>query len=169
MAHEEVLKNPPPTLVPLKGIKERLIFKHYKPRELDVAREFIRRGILKGEYYFNVLLKPPERPREAWESEEEYNVWQFLRSKEIDCVCITDTAIYLIEFKDRVRNSAIGQLQNYYDLFVEQYKPTLPVKMMIVAGEDDPQVRRSAEKRGIEVVVLGIPTYMRRYFRGIPP
>lgn len=168
MSDVENIKNPPPTLVPLRGVKERLVFKHYKPRELDVAREFIRRRILVGEYYFNVLLKPPERPKRPWETDDEYKLWQFLRSKEIDCVCITDTNIYLIEFKDRVRPSAIGQILVYRDLFIQQYKPLLPVKLMIVAGEDDPQTRIIAEKQGIEVVVLNIPTYMRRYFRGVP-
>lgn len=139
--------------------------KHFKPRERELVYVAERLGLLPGRCWFNYLLPAPERPRRPFESLEEYLLWRFLRSKEIDAVCETEEAIYIIEFKDRARPSGIGQLLTYRDLYVENERPSKPVKLRYIVGEGDPQVEEVARRLGIEVFVLGIPAYKRRYFR----
>ena len=140
-------------------------FKHFKPREAELAFVAERLGLLPGECTFNYLLEPPKRPLRPGESPEEYRLWQFLRSKEIDAVCETTDAVYIIEFKDRARPSGIGQLLTYRELYIAQAKPSKPVKLRYIVGEGDPQVEEAAKRLGIEVYVLNIPAYERRYFR----
>ena len=143
----------------------RLPIKHFKPRELVIAYTAVRQGILKGDCVFNYRLDPPMRPRYPGESEQEYMWWQFLRSKEIDAVCFEGDTATIVEFKDRARPSGLGQLLTYRRLFLEQTKWRGRVKLMYIVGEGDPQVEETARELGIDVVVLGIPAYQRRYFR----
>ena len=141
-----------------------LRFKHFKPREAEIAYVAYQLGLLPGNCIFNYLLHPPERPRRLWETEKEYLLWKFLRAKEIDAVCETDNEIYIIEFKDRARPSGIGQLLTYRELYIQQEKPRKPVKLRYIVGEGDPQVEETCKRLGIEVYVLDIPAYKRRYF-----
>jgi len=139
--------------------------KHYKPREILIAYKAAELGYLRGKCVFNLRIPPPLRPRRPGETEWEYQWWQFLRSKEIDCVCFRDNEVDIIEFKDRVRPSGIGQLLTYRDLFIQHYGWKGKVNLIYICGEDDPQTRVIAEKQGIKVIVLHIPAYQRRYFR----
>ena len=80
-------------------------------------------------------------------------------------MCIDGDTAYIIEFKDRARPSGLGQLVTYRDLWVRQTGWTGKVVMRYIVGEGDPQVEEVARKMGIEVIVLNIPVYRRRYFR----
>ena len=135
---------------------------HYKPEEYQIMAEFLRRRILEGKWSFSVKLKPPERPLRPFETPFEYKIWQTLHSKRIDAICETPSYIWIIEVKDLVRSSAIGQLLVYRELYQEQYHPVKPIRLAIVAGEDDPQVRKVAMKLGIKVWVMDIPTRRKR-------
>ncbi len=139
--------------------------KHYKPREILIAYKAAELGFLRGKCVFNFRIPPPLRPRRPGETEWEYQWWQFVRSKEIDCVCWRDNEVDIIEFKDRVRPSGIGQLITYRELFRQYTGFNGKINLIYICGEDDPQVRLTAEKQGIKVVVLNIPAYQRRYFR----
>jgi len=150
------------------GVSEerfRLPVKHLKPRELVLAYIAVTHNILRGRCVFNYRLDPPIRPRRPGESEEEYLWWQFLRSKEIDAVCFDGDTAYIVEFKDRARPSGVGQLLTYAKLFKEQEGWEGEIKLVYIVGEGDPQVEALCRDLGIEVVVLGIPAYQRRYFR----
>ena len=143
----------------------KLPIKHLKPRELVRAYLAVQQHILKGKCVFNYRLEPPLRPRRPGESEWEYRWWQFLRSKEIDAVCFEGSTAYIVEFKDRARPSGVGQLLTYAKLFREQEKWGGEIKLMYIVGEGDPQVEKVCKDLGIEVVVLNVPAYQRRYFR----
>ena len=139
--------------------------KHYKPREILIAFKAAELGLLRGKCVFNLRIPPPLRPRRPGETEWEYQWWQFLRSKEIDCVCFRNGEVDIIEFKDRVRPSGIGQLLTYAKLFKQYYRFNGKINLIYICGEDDPQTRKVAEDLGIKVYVLNIPAYQRRYFR----
>ena len=143
----------------------KLPVKHFKPRELEIVAEALRLGLLPGRVVFNYRLDPPERPRRPGESEWEYLWWKFLRSKEIDAVCFLEDEVIIVEFKDRARPSGIGQLLTYKELFVKQTGFKGRVRLRYIVGEGDPQVEQVARSLGIEVYVLNIPAYKRRYFR----
>ena len=72
----------------------------------------------------------------------------------IDAVVYTDSCIWLLEVKDRVRKSAIGQLLVYKEWFEKNYRPVLPIRLAIVAAVDDVMVRAVAEKLGIQVFLV---------------
>jgi len=139
--------------------------KHFKPRELELVMVAAQLGYLKGRCIYNYRLDPPRRPRRPGESEDEYRWWQFLRSKEIDAVCFEGDTAYIIEFKDRARPSGVGQLLTYAKLFKEQTRWEGEIKLMYIVGEGDPQVESLCREMGIEVIVLNVPVYRRRYFR----
>ena len=87
--------------------------KHYKPREWILAYEAMKRGVIPEQCIWNFRLDPPLRPRRPEETEWEYLFWHFLRSKEIDAVCFAGDEVWLVEFKDRLRPSGVGQLLVY--------------------------------------------------------
>ena len=144
------------------GIKIRPPFPHFKPHEVKIMRLFLGLGLLKGEYRFNVRLFP-EVIEPAPEAEPEmYFAWHMLRAKRIDAVCERPDAIWLLEVKDVLRPSAIGELLTYRALYDRQFRPLRPLRLGVVCGEDDELVRPACEEQGIRVWVLNIPSPRKR-------
>jgi len=125
-------------------------------------KEFMYRRIIEGEYIFDVRLYPPERPLRPFETPEDYRIWQILHAKRIDAVCETPDTIYIIEVKDILRPSAVGQVLTYMVLFEEQFKPRKKLKPVIVAGEDDPQMHSVCRRYNIDWYVMDIVTRRKR-------
>ncbi|RLI83107.1 MAG: hypothetical protein DRP01_09350 [Archaeoglobales archaeon] len=96
---------------------------------------------------------------------EELRMTQELTAKRIDCVWEKENEIVIVEVKDKVRHSALGQLLAYRDMYIEQYKPRKPVRMLLVCGADDPPVRKVLEKYGIEVKVVYSPESFARLLK----
>ena len=147
------------------GIKISPPFPHFKPHEVEIMRAFLDRDILRGEYRFDVRLFP-EVIEPAPEAEVEmYFAWHMLKAKRVDAVCETPDAIWLLEVKDVLRPSAIGELLTYRTLYDRQFRPLKPLRMGVVCGEDDELVRPTCEEQGIRVWVLDIPSPRKRLLR----
>jgi len=121
----------------------RLAFPHYKPEELEVAKRFLKSGSLKGHWVIWLALDTPQseslkrlkaNPREIWH-------WQL----QIDATCETDTELWIVEFKERLRPSGVGQLLVYKYWHEKTFKPSKPVRLIMVATIDDPAVREFCE------------------------
>ena len=144
------------------GIKIRPPFAHFKPHEVEIMAAFLNQRLLDGVYRFDVRLFT-EVIEPAPEAEPEmYFAWHMLRAKRIDAVCETVDAIWLLEVKDVLRPSAIGELLTYRALYDRQFHPLKPLRLGVVAGEDDELVRPACEEQGIRVWVLGIPSPRKR-------
>jgi len=135
-------------------VADRITFRHFRRMELLLGREFIRRAIIPGEYYFDVYLFTEEaldwmarQPEELWRAAVPY-------AHRIDAVCFRPEEVVLIEFKIRLKYSAIGQLLGYRDWFRRQYKPDKPVRLVTVCAYDRPELHETCAKEGIEIIML---------------
>jgi len=115
-------------------------FPHFTADEAEVLEEFIKRGIIKGEWKFDVRL-PSEKAKyiehypEPWKS-----MWIALTSKRIDALCEDENYIHIIEVKRVMLHSGIGQLLMYKYLYEKHFKPKKPIKLWLIAKYHDPDV-----------------------------
>lgn len=124
-------------------------FPHYTSEEEFIAKQFILSGTLKGEWYADVKLKSRKANwihdyKEPWRS-----MWEALTAKRIDLLCINPKAIYIIEVKRYMLSSGIGQLITYRNMFLEEYRPDVPVYLYYVTYYHDPDIVALAKKLGI--------------------
>ena len=133
---------------------EALKFPHYKQSEVEIAKRFIATNTLVGEYKTDIKLSITETERDKLEPENYRKMWAALKAKRIDMTCETDSNLWIIEIKDLLLPSAIGQLMLYRDMYARQYKPGKEVRLIIVSGHDDYDVRKFAESQGIRVVII---------------
>jgi len=129
--------------------KLRIRFFHFTDEEAEVARLFIQHGPLDGEWFCDIRL-PSRKARWVVEAEEPWRtMWYHLTSKRIDLLCVQKDNIHIIEVKRYMLPAGIGQLDLYYDMFTEFYKPLVPVTLWFVAYYPDPDVIAKCRRRGI--------------------
>ena len=142
----------PYELTPGKGaeLAEKVYFRHFRPMELFIAKEFVRKEYIHGTYYFDVYLFTEEIWDWLKKMPEQYWRMAIPYAHRIDCVIITEDKIYLVEFKIRLKYSAIGQLMGYLDWFKRQYRPTKPVVPLVVYALDRPELHETCDRLGIK-------------------
>jgi len=119
-------------------------FPHYKPEEIEVMRRFLALNRLEGIYTFWVVLDTPQSVELRRKHASEPTIWMW--QKQIDAICETEKEIWIIEVKERVRPSAVGQLLVYQDLYVKQYNPVKNVKKLLIARLDDPSIHDTLKR-----------------------
>jgi hypothetical protein len=72
----------------------------------------------------------------------------------IDAVGESPSNIDIIEVKPRGNMAGIGQLLTYKNHYLEEYKPTKPVRMVLVCADIDPNIIPLAEQNGIVYMVV---------------
>ena len=131
------------------AIVDRIRFRHYKPDELELAKDFVRRAMLPGEYYFDYYLLTEAARRIAEEQAppmlKDVVPWMM----RVDCVVFIGRKVWIIEFKDRLRPSGLGQLVTYEKLWKEQYGANRPVILGYVARVDNPDMHSTLDEKGI--------------------
>jgi len=129
-----------------------IVFPHFKTEEVEVAKRFLASGRLTGKWSFWIVLDTPASlaVRDRGAGEEEVWMWQL----QADAICETDSDIWIVEFKERVRPSGIGQLLTYRYFYRKIYKPSKPVKMVMVATIDDEAIREVCQEIGIKVELV---------------
>jgi len=136
------------------AMADRIRFRHYKPDELKIAKDFIRWFVLKGTYYFDYYLMTKEAHKIL-----ELHAPPMLKDivpwlSRIDCVVFKGKDVFIIEFKDRLRKSGIGELVSYKQLYREQYQPTGPLHLWYVVRHDDESLHSTCNALGIAVRVV---------------
>lgn len=109
---------------------------------------------LDAKWTYDVPLKVRTGDFPTLMSENEKNLWNRLTSKRIDAVAETTNEIYVIEIKDRLRPSAVGQALTYKTLYEEQFKPTKPVIPAIIARYGDPDMQHVCDVYNIKTWVI---------------
>lgn len=129
-------------------------YPHMFPRDVGVWERFLDRyGNLYQGFYYDVLCgNHTEINREH---EMIYQADAYILSKlRIDAVGIRDDSIDLIEVKPRGNAGSLGQLMTYKEHYIKEYQPDKHVRMVLVAGEIDPNIIPLAEKEGIVYIVV---------------
>jgi len=135
-------------------LADKIWFRHFRPMELFLAREFIRKAIIEGMYYFDILLFTEQALE--WIRKKPEAIWKIAvpYAHRIDSACWTDEAVYLIEYKVRLKYSAVGQLSVYRDWFKRQYMPDRPVKLVVVFAHDRPELHETCKRLDIQLIKL---------------
>jgi len=128
-------------------------FRHYKPAELEIARKFIADATLPGTYYFDVYLRTAASDTIVYEMQPLDTADAAPWMLRIDAICVKPGAVWIIEFKDRLRPSLIGQLLSYASLYKTQYQPKKPILTAGVVGRDDPTLHPILQEHEIRLIL----------------
>lgn len=109
--------------------------RHFKPDELELARRFVREAILTGDYFFDVLLETP-LSRDA--ATRVSGLAATVYMNRIDAVVVRPSDVWIIEFKNKLTYSGIGELLGYEMLYSQQFRPQKPLKLAYVADKTFP-------------------------------
>ena len=129
---------------------------HYKELERKTIQKFVELQILPGKYTFDFRLPYELSQKELQTTPQEQRMFKYLKSMRIDVVVETPKEIWIIEVAKSLQLSYTGKILGYTDLYKEIYKPTLPVRMAVVATEDKPQARRALEHMNVKIWMVTI-------------
>jgi len=133
---------------------ERIKYRHYKPEELELAKDFIRKPYIVGTYYFDYYLMT-YRAQQILEREDPQSLTALIPwMQRIDALLLKGKSVYLIEFKNRLVSQGIGELLTYRDLYIRQYESNKEVKMLYVVRHDDPTFHSTLEAQNISLIVV---------------
>jgi hypothetical protein len=126
-------------------------YRHYKPEELQIARNFVSQGHILGTWFFDVFLETP-RSREILASMQptttgEAQPWM----NRIDAVAREGRVTHVIEFKDALRPGGIGQLVYYGPEYARQYDPSALIQLDYVVHVDRPELHSTLEENEIRL------------------
>ena len=133
-----------------------LTFKHLLPKERLLWWKFLEHK--KGEYLkfdYDIRLgrgitELNHIPPELW------NMARALSKKRVDIIGYKEEAIDLIEVKVRAGLGAVGQLLAYLYFYKAQFKPSLPIHLLIVTDFLDEDTRSVCRIYGIRVTQIRI-------------
>jgi len=130
-------------------IAERIRFRHYKPEELELGKDFIRRAILPGKYYFDVYIvtKEAEKVMEARGDRALASAVPYMYR--IDAICIRPPRTWIIEIKHRLLPSGLGELMTYKPIYIRQYRPVKGVWLGYVARTDNESMHEPLRDNGV--------------------
>jgi hypothetical protein len=132
----------------------KIIYRHYKPDELEIARKFVASGRILGTWFFDVFLETPRskeilaqmQPTTAGEA----TPWM----DRIDAIAHEGRMTHIIEFKDTLRPGGIGQLLYYGKAYREQYDPKALIQLEYVVHVDRPERHTTLEEQGIRLWIV---------------
>jgi len=107
-----------------------------------------------GEWSYDVPLKVRETPLPPYMTDNENLLWQRITAKRIDAVCERKNVIYIIEIKDRLRPSALGQVLTYLTLYAEQFAPQKPLQGVILTEYTDLDMLHVCDVHNVKVWVV---------------
>jgi hypothetical protein len=129
-------------------------YPHFKPAERAILERYIANGAPSGDWTCDYRLQVLEKHVPRCFQGSERGMWIALHQKRIDALVQTPTRVFIIEVKERVTSTAVGQLLVYAQLYREQTGDARPIELVLVAGEDDPIAHAAIEAQGITVLVV---------------
>jgi hypothetical protein len=129
-------------------------FPHFKPTERAILERYIANGAPQGEWTIDYRLPILEKDVPAELQGAERDMWIALHQKRIDALVEQPSRVFIIEVKERVTSTAVGQLLVYSHLYREQTFDARPIELVLVAGEDDAITHAAIEAQGINVIVV---------------
>ena len=110
-----------------------------------------------GEYckalYYDCLLGGPFLTPEQ-EKDPFQIMWRFNTSKRADAICELSTEVWIIEVANYPGLRAVGQLQVYQTLWIEDPKIAKPERLALVAERIDNDLGAACGRFGIQVYLV---------------
>jgi len=103
-------------------------------------------------YYDCLLGAPALTPQEEKDSLK--RMWRFNVSKRADVIADSDNYVYIIEVADDPGLRALGQLQVYRSLWLEDPVIDKMERLLLVCETIDPHLTLAAKAHGIEIHVV---------------
>lgn len=129
-------------------------YPHMREWEMTIMDRFLQKNTIEATFNYDVHVRINDKVPLYNATDAEKILWRQMTAFRIDAVMETPAHIYVIEVKDRLRPSAIGQALTYALLYEKKNKPTKPVTPAIVCGMDDPDTHDVCDKYGIKVWVV---------------
>jgi len=129
-------------------------YPHMRQWEAAIMEKYHDKVGMVGEWSYDVPLKVRETPVPSYMTDNESLLWQRITAKRIDAVCERKNIIYIIEIKDRLRPSAVGQVLTYLVLYEEQFAPDKNLQGVILTEYTDPDMMHVADVHNIKVWVV---------------
>ena len=129
-------------------------FPHFQPVEEAILKRYIANGAPVGDWTCDYRLPILEKDVPAALQGSDRDMWIALHQKRIDALVEQTNQVFIIEVKDRVTSTAVGQLLVYAHIYKSQTLDSRPIELVLVAGEDDPIAHAAIEAQGITVIVV---------------
>lgn len=127
---------------------------HMLDQDIPVWYRFLDRySALIDDLYYDVLLGGPFLTPEQQE-DKFARMWRFNTSKRADAIAQTKDEVWIIEVASYPGLRAIGQLQVYQTLWLEDPKLFKPERLVLVAERIDNDLGAAAGKFGIQVYLI---------------
>lgn len=109
---------------------------------------------IQGEREYDVTLDVPLPVLPAYWTKRDIEAYGEKRKKRIDLVVHAADAVWIMEITPKVSKAAIGGVLSYKDMYIKEYKPTLPVKLGIIVEVDDEAYHDTLKKNDITLWVV---------------
>ena len=129
-------------------------YPHMFPNDIEVWERFlVKYGSLYEGFYYDVICGKETKMYPRWEFEYQKDAW-VLSQLRIDAVGERAESTDIIEVKPRGNMASIGQLLTYKEHYVNDYRPTKPVRMILVVGNIDPNIIPLTEQNKIIYIIV---------------
>lgn len=129
-------------------------YPHMFPLDIAVWERFLDQyGEQYNSFQYDVRCGKPCKTFPHWKENYKHCA-EVLSKLRIDVVGHSDDFIDVIEVKPRLNQAALGQVLTYVDLYKKDYMPMLPVRGVIVAGEENINIDPIAENLGILIIIV---------------
>lgn len=129
-------------------------YPHMRPADIEIWERFLTRF---PHRFLNVIYDCAVGERVVTDApvEEKTKInYADLCQWRIDVVATDGLAIYIIEVKPFANAKAVGQVDCYRDCFIDEGKPALPVKAIIITDRLHPNIVNTAAKNDVEIWVV---------------
>lgn len=106
--------------------------------------------------YYDVLLGGPRLTPDQ-EKDPYWRMWRSNTSKRADAIAETSNQVWIIEVAKTPGLRAVGQLQVYRSLWIEDPKISKPESVVLVCQDVDTDLLASAAMYGILIYVMPLP------------
>ena len=129
-------------------------FYHLKKDEKEICKRFIRLADIAGDYWYDVHLESKGLKIPSHWTKHDIDRWMNLLAKRVDLLVVQEGQHWIFEITPKLSKASIGGCLTYKDLYIDQFKPGLPVRMGIVVEMDDPTYHSLLESFGIKLFVV---------------
>jgi len=124
-------------------------FRHFSPEEKEIMKAFMEAHPALFNYRFDVRVGGKKAELADIKEEWVKLMWKSLLAKRIDAVAEDRSYLYIIEVKQWMLLSGVGQLLGYKELYKQTYPVIKPIKLVYAVRYPDPDVIDVCKAYGI--------------------